>query len=164
MPDKRPASVCGRSISHASEKSVPLALATPVRTRTSDQESFSGASPSFVHCASAREKISAEIDKGLCSLQRGDPDHSHPVLRITAHSAAFGSLARLMPLNCIMKAANQLLELSLCVICALAPTALLTVNARQAALVEQESTSFVDRESISGKVSAKTEASLTVDG
>lgn len=63
-----------------------------------------------------------------------------------------------------MKAANQLIELSLCVICALAPTALLTLNARQAPLAEQGSTSFVDRESVAGKVSAKTEASLTVDG
>src|SRR6185503_2440487 len=145
MPDKRPASVCRRSISHASEKSVPLASATPVRTRTSGQESFSGASPSFVHCATAREKISAEIDKGLCSLQRGDPGLFSSVLRIMAQSASFGSLARLMPLSFAMKAANQLIELSLCVICALAPTALLTVNARQAPSVEQESTGFVDR-------------------
>ena len=63
-----------------------------------------------------------------------------------------------------MKATNQLIELSLCVICALAPTALLTVNARQAPSVDQENTSFVDREFVAGKVSAKTEASLTVDG
>ena len=69
-----------------------------------------------------------------------------------------------------MKACSQLIELSLCVICALAPTALLTVNARQASSaesaesVERESTRLIDRESVSGKLSAKTEASLTVDG
>ena len=63
-----------------------------------------------------------------------------------------------------MKTSNQLIELSLCVICALAPTALLTVDARQAPSVERENTRFIDRESVSGKVSAKTEASLTVDG
>jgi uncharacterized protein DUF5666 len=69
-----------------------------------------------------------------------------------------------MPLFFSMKTSNQLIELSLCVICALAPTALLTVDARQAPSVEQENTRFLDRESVSGKVSAKTEASLTVDG
>lgn len=69
-----------------------------------------------------------------------------------------------MPLKYSMKASNQLIELSLCVICALAPTALLTVNARQAPLAEQGSAGFVDRESVAGKVSAKTDASLTVDG
>jgi hypothetical protein len=69
-----------------------------------------------------------------------------------------------------MKASNQLIELSLCVICALAPTALLTVSARQAPSVEsaesagRESSRLMDRESVNGKVSAKTEASLTVDG
>lgn len=69
-----------------------------------------------------------------------------------------------------MKASNQLIELSLCVICALAPTALLTVSARQAPPVEsvefteRESFRLIDRESVNGKVNAKTEASLTVDG
>jgi len=63
-----------------------------------------------------------------------------------------------------MKTGNQLIELSLCAICALAPTALLTVNARQAPAVEREDTRLIDRESVRGKVSAKTEASLTVDG
>jgi len=35
-----------------------------------------------VHCATAREKISAEFDKGLCSLQRTARDHFRSILEL----------------------------------------------------------------------------------
>jgi hypothetical protein len=63
-----------------------------------------------------------------------------------------------------VKAVNQLFELSLCVVCALAPSSLLTLNTVQAAPSENESARADDRESIHGKVSAKSDTSLTVDG
>ena len=63
-----------------------------------------------------------------------------------------------------MKSTNQLIELSLCAVCALAPGALLTVGADTSAFLRAESTVVSDRELIHGKVTAKSDASLTVDG
>lgn len=68
-----------------------------------------------------------------------------------------------------MKACNQFIELSFCVVCALAPSALFTLNADPAAgmasavSIAAESTRLTDRESIHGNVTAKSEASVTVD-
>src|SRR2546422_879676 len=64
----------------------------------------------------------------------------------------------------VMKKNNQLFKLSLCVVCLLASTALLTINAVQATPLQNESTRVRDREAIQGKVSAKSAESLTVDG
>jgi len=62
-----------------------------------------------------------------------------------------------------MKAKSQLIELSLCFVCALAPVALLTLNANPVAAPANE-LARADRESIQGKVGAKSDSSLTVDG
>ncbi len=61
-----------------------------------------------------------------------------------------------------MSSMNQLLKLGLCVICALTFSVARTVQGKQAAT--PPSGRAADRESVQGKVSAKTEASLTVDG
>lgn len=63
-----------------------------------------------------------------------------------------------------MKTNNQLIELSLCLVCALAPVSLLTLKATPTDPVPVESIRLVEPESIQGKVSAKTDSSLTVDG
>src|SRR2546427_12393200 len=63
-----------------------------------------------------------------------------------------------------MSSMNQLFKLGLCVICALAFSVARTVPAKQTAAPRKESARVADRESVQGKVSAKTEASLTVDG
>jgi hypothetical protein len=63
-----------------------------------------------------------------------------------------------------MKASNQLIELSLCLVCALAPLSLLTLKATPTDPPPSERIRIADRESIQGKVSAKTDISLTVDG
>lgn len=63
-----------------------------------------------------------------------------------------------------MKAGNQLIELSFCIVCALAPSALWTLNAVPAANPPIESGLVSDRESVHGNIRAKTEAGLTVEG
>jgi len=63
-----------------------------------------------------------------------------------------------------MKSKTQIIELSLCVVCALAPVSLLSLNANSTESSVRESALAYDRESIQGKVSAKTDAGLTVDG
>lgn len=60
-----------------------------------------------------------------------------------------------------MKTKSQLIELSLCLVCALAPVSLLTLTANS---TESSAPQTYDRESIRGKVSAKTDAAFTVDG
>ena len=52
----------------------------------------------------------------------------------------------------------------LCLVCALAPISLLTLKATPTDPPPSESIRFVERESVQGKVSAKTDSSLTVDG
>jgi hypothetical protein len=65
-----------------------------------------------------------------------------------------------------VKACNQLIELSFCVVCALAPSALWTLNADSLASSPRETAlhRVAGRESILGSVSAKTGSSLTVSG
>jgi hypothetical protein len=63
-----------------------------------------------------------------------------------------------------MKTNNQLIELSLCLVCALAPVSLLTLKATPTDPPAAESIRLTERESVQGKVSAKTDSSLTVDG
>lgn len=63
-----------------------------------------------------------------------------------------------------MKTIPQPIELSLCLVCALAPVALLTLQANPAARPQSESARAYDQETIQGKVSAKSDISLTVDG
>jgi hypothetical protein len=63
-----------------------------------------------------------------------------------------------------MKTNNQLIELSLCLVCALAPASLLTLKATPTDPAPAESIRLAERESVQGKVSAKTDSSLTVDG
>ena len=63
-----------------------------------------------------------------------------------------------------MKTNNQLIELSLCLVCALAPVSLLTLKATPTDPPPAESVRLAEPESIQGKVSAKTDTSLTVDG
>ena len=63
-----------------------------------------------------------------------------------------------------MKTNNQLIELSLCLVCALAPASLLTLKATPTDPPPSESTRLAERDSIQGKVSAKSDSSLTVDG
>ena len=63
-----------------------------------------------------------------------------------------------------MKSKTQLIELSLCLVCALAPASLLSLNANSTESSARESVLAYDRESIQGKVSAKTDSGLTVDG
>jgi hypothetical protein len=63
-----------------------------------------------------------------------------------------------------MKSANQLVELSLCAVCALAPGALLTLGMDSSTSWRAEAAVVVaDRELIHGKVTSKSDASLTVD-
>jgi len=61
-----------------------------------------------------------------------------------------------------MKTNNQLIELSLCLVCALAPVSLLTLKATPTEPLP--SIRLAEPESVQGKVSAKTDSSLTVDG
>jgi hypothetical protein len=63
-----------------------------------------------------------------------------------------------------MKTNNQLIELSLCLVCALAPVSLLTLKANPTEPSPSVSIRLADRQSVEGKVSAKTDSSLTVDG
>jgi hypothetical protein len=63
-----------------------------------------------------------------------------------------------------MKTKSQLIELSLCLVCALAPVSLLTLTANSTESSTRESPRVYDRESIRGKVSAKTDSAFTVDG
>jgi hypothetical protein len=63
-----------------------------------------------------------------------------------------------------MKTNNQLIELSLCLVCALAPISLLTLKATPTEPRPSESIRLAEPESVQGKLSAKTDSSLTVDG
>jgi co-chaperonin GroES (HSP10) len=63
-----------------------------------------------------------------------------------------------------MKTKSQLIELSLCLVCALAPLVFLTVEANSVALPQPGAARASDRETIQGKISAKSDTSLTVDG
>jgi hypothetical protein len=63
-----------------------------------------------------------------------------------------------------MKPGRQLIELSFCIVCALAPSALWTLDADSPADPSIEAALLSDRESIHGHVSAMTEGSLTVEG
>lgn len=63
-----------------------------------------------------------------------------------------------------MKTIPQPIELSLCLVCALAPVALLTLQADPVAQPQSESVRAYDRETIQGKISAKSDTNLTVDG
>ena len=63
-----------------------------------------------------------------------------------------------------MKTNNQLIELSLCLVCALAPLSLLTLKATPTDPSPSESIRLVSTESVQGKVSAKTDSTITVDG
>jgi hypothetical protein len=62
-----------------------------------------------------------------------------------------------------MKTKPQLIELSLCLVCALAPVSLLTLTANSTESSRELPRTY-DRESIRGKVSAKSDSSFTVDG
>jgi hypothetical protein len=62
-----------------------------------------------------------------------------------------------------MKSINQLVELSLCAVCALAPGALLTLGMDSSTSLRAGAAVVQDRELIHGKVTAKSDASLTVD-
>jgi hypothetical protein len=66
--------------------------------------------------------------------------------------------------SCVMKTKPQLIELSLCLVCALAPVSLLTLTANSTESSSRELPRTYDRESIRGKVSAKTDATFMVDG
>ena len=63
-----------------------------------------------------------------------------------------------------MKAGHQLIELSFCIICALAPSALWTLNTDPAADPSIKPTEVSNRKSIHSDVSAKVETGLTVHG
>jgi Domain of unknown function (DUF5666) len=63
-----------------------------------------------------------------------------------------------------MKRKPQLIELSLCLVCALAPVALLTLQADPATRPQSETARADDQETIQGKVSEKSDTSLKVDG
>jgi len=63
-----------------------------------------------------------------------------------------------------MKAGHQLIELSFCIVCALAPSALWTLDAVPAADPSIKPTEVSSHESIHGVVSAKAETGLTVHG
>jgi hypothetical protein len=63
-----------------------------------------------------------------------------------------------------MKAGRQLIELSFCIVCALAPSALWTLDAVPAADPSIKPTQVSDRNVIHGAVSAKAETRLTVNG
>jgi hypothetical protein len=62
-----------------------------------------------------------------------------------------------------MKATTKLIELGLCLACACSPAALVAVHARTAAGAVNES-GRADRQSIEGRVSAKSDTTLTVNG
>ena len=63
-----------------------------------------------------------------------------------------------------MKAGHQLIELSFCIVCALAPSALWTLDTDPAADPSIKPTEVSDRKSIHSDVSAKAETGLTVHG
>ena len=63
-----------------------------------------------------------------------------------------------------MKAGHQLIELSFCIVCALAPSALWTLDTGPAADPSIKPTEVSNRKSIHSDVSAKAETGLTVHG
>ena len=63
-----------------------------------------------------------------------------------------------------MKAGHQLIELSFCIVCALAPSALWTLDTGPAANPSIKPTEVSNRKSIHSDVSAKAETGLTVHG
>ena len=63
-----------------------------------------------------------------------------------------------------MKTSSQLIELSLCLVCALAPLSLLTLKATPTDPPPSDRIRPGDRESVQGNVSAKSNSSLTVNG